>query len=417
MGIMVAIVTIIFFFDSDKVLVIYKGGSITKSEFFDETDQQAFSKLDYTDQIEKMQKWIIKTILFKQATDYLIFQDSNLRYELEKIRNDEKLARVFNFLSEDFFINDSLLHNTIEAAKKQYTIQDIVVTHTLSYSQNQLRTRSDAEIRAETILSRLNSNKITFDEAVSIYTEQPSMKINNGEIGPISFGTFPLSLDSVIWNSKQGQILGPVDSKFGFHIIKVLSITTNDPNTNPRLKKKTIKQDIERGKYGLRDAHANNYAEEWLTNNNVEFYYDNIGELWKLAKAEDLFIIPDGIPLFDISTLNYIKPLARLSEKDLAFDWFLEKAYQHGKFQDAYFVKGYYLFRFIKDLIIRDIAAKWFDNLAVFDHKATSVIIENKQKSFLLKKHIEEELKKDSKLTDRIIINRFLINYNVQINY
>ncbi len=220
MGIMVAIVAIIFFFGNDKILATYKDRSITTTEFFDEINQPAFLRLDYADQIEKIQIWTVKTILFKQAIDHLIYKDSNLRYELEKIRNDEKLLSVFNFLSDDFSISDSLLNYTIEAVKKQYTIQDIVVTHNLSYGQNQDRTKSDAEIRAKEILSRLNSNEITFDEAVSIYTEEPSMKIRNGEIGPISFGTLPLSLDSVIWNSKPGNIMGPVDSKFGFHIIK-----------------------------------------------------------------------------------------------------------------------------------------------------------------------------------------------------
>ncbi len=91
-----------------------------------------------------------------------------------------------------------------------------------SYSPHQDRSKKEAYAIANKILERIKSENITFDEAVSIYVEHPSIKIKNGVIGPYPYGKLPKEFSDVIWKSNPGDIIGPIGTKFGYHVFKTI---------------------------------------------------------------------------------------------------------------------------------------------------------------------------------------------------
>ena len=59
----------------------------------------------------------------------------------------------------------------------------------------------------------------------------------------------------------------------------------------------------------------------------------------------------------------------------------------------------------------------WFDeNKKLFNHDKTHNFIRKMQENHLLKQYINQEIDKDSTLTDNIILNRLAIKYNLEIH-
>lgn len=66
---------------------------------------------------------------------------------------------------------------------------------------------------------------------------------------------------------------------------------------------------------------------------------------------------------------------------------------------------------------MRHVGVKWVEQSELFNHELFQSKIVNKQKLFLYKSMIDNELEINPTLTKDVIVNRFLIKNNVQINY
>jgi hypothetical protein len=81
--------------------------------------------------------------------------------------------------------------------------------------------RAAAKKRAEEIYSEVKKSKRPFEELVTLYTDDSITKPNGGDIGYQSRLTIVPDYYNALFNAKVGSIIGPVETKFGYHIIKV----------------------------------------------------------------------------------------------------------------------------------------------------------------------------------------------------
>ena len=113
---------------------------------------------------------------------------------------------------------------------------------------------------------------------------------------------------------------------------------------------------------------------------------------------------------------GYTKPVAKINNQILNVDWFIKKAEEHGTFKKSRFVKGYFLYNTLKDLLHRHSSIMWFDeNKTKFNYHKTQNFIKTKQENHLFVKYINQETAKDSSLTESIILNRLAVKYNLEI--
>ena len=401
--------------NDDKALAKYTGGQLTKSELIARIGNNRFNKIIASDSyLKTINGFVYKKIVFDYHED--LFDNQNIVNDIHRISNDQKLKHVMDYLVNNYELNDSIIDFISSSELAKYTIQDIVVTHRLSYSQHQDRSKKEAYAIANKILERIKSKNITFDEAVSIYVEHPSIKIKNGVIGPYPYGKLPKEFSDVIWKSNPGDIIGPIGTKFGYHVFKTIKKENLDaPQTINR--KKEIKKEIKGGRYGFLDQHTDAFAEQWFKKFGGEIYIDNIDTLWQIADSIGLFEVPNGISILRLNETGYVKPLAKINNQMLDIDWFIKTSREHGTFKKSSFVKGYFLYNSIKDLLHRYCSIMWFDeNKKLFNHHKTLNSIRNMQENHLLKQYINQEIDKDSTLTDNIILNRLAIKYNLEIH-
>jgi hypothetical protein len=312
-------------------------------------------------------------------------------------------------------VSDSTLDFIYNAELVDYTVQDILVTHRLSFSEHKDRSPQEAYKLAAIIRKRIDNNDITFDEAVSIYADHPTIEIRNGMMGPLRYGKLPKELDDIIWQSMPGDINGPLETKFGYHVFHIVK---REQRKQPVAKnrKKTLRREIENGRYKLLDYYTDSHAEEWFKIFDIELFIENIDTLWQRAEDLDLFVVPEGVSILRLNEAGYQAPLARINDQMVTVDWFIEQAQQHGNYEQSNFVKAYFLYNTLIDLLRRYSAVMWYDiSDDQFNNKKMRQMVLSKQETLLYKHYVAQETKIDSMLTEEMIFNRLALKYNIQV--
>ncbi len=92
---------------------------------------------------------------------------------------------------------------------------------TLNASHILVKTQKEAE----DILKQLSAGKISFEEAAKKYSFCPS-KSEGGSLGDFGRGMMVEEFEDACFTDKNkvGDILGPIKTQFGFHLIKINKI-------------------------------------------------------------------------------------------------------------------------------------------------------------------------------------------------
>jgi len=394
-------------------MATYHGGSVTRSYLTKHINKSKYKKFSNDEKLSTIQKLSARKVIYDYSEELII--DKSINNKTKQILNDEKLERVFDYLLKKYSVSDSALDFIYNAELVDYTVQDILVTHRLSFSEHKDRSPQEAYKLAAIIRKRIDNNDITFDEAVSIYADHPTVEIRNGMMGPLRYGKLPKELDDIIWQSMPGDINGPLETKFGYHVFHIVK---REQRKQPVAKnrKKTLRREIENGRYKLLDYYTDSHAEEWFKIFDIELFIENIDTLWQRAVDLDLFVVPEGVSILRLNEAGYQAPLARINNQMVSVDWFIEQAQQHGKYEQSNFVKAYFLYNTLIDILRRYSAVMWYDiSDDQFNNKKMRQMVLLKQETLLYKHYVVQETKIDSMLTEEMIFNRLALKYNIQV--
>jgi peptidyl-prolyl cis-trans isomerase C len=81
----------------------------------------------------------------------------------------------------------------------------------------------DQKKEAEEVKSQLE-NGGDFAELAKKYSQDPGSAEKGGDLGCLGRGETVPSFDKAIFNAKEGEIVGPVETEFGYHVIEVTDI-------------------------------------------------------------------------------------------------------------------------------------------------------------------------------------------------
>ncbi len=84
--------------------------------------------------------------------------------------------------------------------------------------------REAAKKKAEEILAKVKANPASFAELAKQYSQDPGSASRGGDLGQFPRGTMVKPFDDAVFGMKVGDIVGPVASDFGYHIIKLEGI-------------------------------------------------------------------------------------------------------------------------------------------------------------------------------------------------
>ena len=80
--------------------------------------------------------------------------------------------------------------------------------------------RAKAKVKADAV-AKLARSGADFAELAKLHSEDPGSKDKGGDLGWFGRGRMVKEFDEAVFGHKPGEIVGPIESQFGYHIIKV----------------------------------------------------------------------------------------------------------------------------------------------------------------------------------------------------
>jgi peptidyl-prolyl cis-trans isomerase D len=182
--------------------------------------------------------------------------------------------------------------------------------------------RAEAQLRAEQV-TQLARQGVDFGELASIHSEDPGSKDKGGDLGWFSRGQMVKAFEDAVFNGKPGEILGPVKSEYGFHIIKVERF--RPPSQKPL---EEVRSDI---RFTLVEGRAAAEAElratalESRLRNRPKAEAEADDQLWQELADEDEAVVLNISPAF-----TQEEPIQGLNDPDLTGEAFAFEAGELG---------------------------------------------------------------------------------------
>lgn len=170
-----------------------------------------------------------RSILAKLVDQEILVQEA----EKQKLDQDEQYKDALNAFRKQFLTNRVLQQNLgsklTDAATKKY------------YENNKTRYSTDEvhaqhilvkdEKDARDILAKAKAPGADFQKLAEQNSKDPSAKNNRGDLGYFGRDRMVPEFTEAAFAAKDGEIVGPVKTSFGFHIIKVIERKVGKPMT------------------------------------------------------------------------------------------------------------------------------------------------------------------------------------------
>jgi peptidyl-prolyl cis-trans isomerase SurA len=117
------------------------------------------------------------------------------------------------------YINDTEELNRLAAEAFSRSQKDIRLSHIfISFTQNGAYDTTAARAKANEVLSQIKT--VPFYDLAKRYSDDPSAKINAGDLGYITVFSLPYELENLAYSTPMGQTSGLHRSAAGYHIFK-----------------------------------------------------------------------------------------------------------------------------------------------------------------------------------------------------
>ncbi|MEA2104550.1 MAG: peptidylprolyl isomerase [Candidatus Cloacimonadota bacterium] len=137
---------------------------------------------------------------------------------LENIRNNLLIKKFIetNFSNKNK-LDEARLHGYYKRNLNHFRTSDEVRIHHLLISHK----CSDSRKIVKTVQKKIKDGE-DFHQLIAEFSNCPSVQ-NNGDLGYIQRGQFIPQLEKIVFNSKIGEIVGPIETEFGFHFVMVIN--------------------------------------------------------------------------------------------------------------------------------------------------------------------------------------------------
>lgn len=203
-----------------KVVATYSGGKVTEADImkhfkkvFDEQPNlkdKKFADLDKNVQEQLVRSYILNQLLEKEAKDKNIENSDSFKEKIaavkEQLVRQELIAAYAKDAATDAKIEEEY-NNWVKAAKGKYEMQ---ASHILVATQSE----------ANDIKLKLQAGA-DFAELAKQYSKDEGSKSNGGSLGRFVQGKFVPEFEAKLSTMKKGDISDPVQTQFGWHVIRL----------------------------------------------------------------------------------------------------------------------------------------------------------------------------------------------------
>jgi len=203
-------------------------------------------------------------------------------FQTPEVAKIEYLTLSQDSLAAQMKIDPATVRQTYEANAKQYsTAEERQASHILIAVKPDATPaeKAEAKAKATALLAKARANPAAFAALAKENSQDPGSAQQGGELGSFARGSMVKPFEDAVFAAKVGDIVGPVETNFGYHIIKVTGITPARVQSFDEVKGR-IEADLRREKATQKFASS---AEQFQN-----LVYEQADSLAGTAKALDL---------------------------------------------------------------------------------------------------------------------------------
>lgn len=244
--------------------------------------------------IDSAQRWSILNYMigkYRQANDALDLKlDTSRVYQSDLENFKARLIgnKYFERVIVDKMISEKQLRDNFERQKEEVKAQHILISYKGARASRAKRSKEEALKLAKKIAKKAKEGKVSFNYLAEKYSDDPSAKSNKGDLGYFTWGQMVGPFQEAAFSMKPGEISDPIETPYGYHIIKVI-----DRRKNPFFNEDNFEEqklDIKRNLYFAKQDSGRKLWEEHkkVLNKkyNAKILDDNIAKVVKLAKEK-----------------------------------------------------------------------------------------------------------------------------------
>lgn len=153
-------------------------------------------------------------LFYLEAKESNLHNDENFKAEMKRIEENMLKQYAINKILTSIKLTDEEVANFYAANKDKFIKPETAsAKHILV----------DNEEKANELLTKINNNELSFEEAAREHSTCPS-KDADGDLGVFPRGQMVPEFEEAVFSMDKGEVRGPVKTQFGYHLIKLEDI-------------------------------------------------------------------------------------------------------------------------------------------------------------------------------------------------
>ncbi len=191
--------------------------------------QSALNDANLSQQWRSIEDYLRNTIpgekLVQRLQSTVRVTEEEIRWEYLKQNQNAEVKYIFSdpnaYRDQNIEIDDGMIKSYYEQHKDEFKEEEKRKIQYVIFKTTATAEDSAAQLEwANQLIAQLKAGE-DFAELVELYSDDPGTKDKGGDLGYFGKGAMVSEFETAAFSAKVGDIVGPVKSRFGLHIIKV----------------------------------------------------------------------------------------------------------------------------------------------------------------------------------------------------
>lgn len=247
----------------NNTVAVVGGQKISSDELYRYTPEKEFNALPAEDKERAIEAMCDDYLAYRYLEDAGAYDENDVKWEVRVWEVQEISNGAFQNLIIDKILTEDVLRRLYEKTKVEVNVSHILISYNGAANNLNERSKEDAEALVEEIMKKVNPDN--FSELALEYSDDGSVSENSGNLGWGQSGTWVESFEDAAFALKPGEISQPVETAFGFHIIKLNQQRALDV------------EPFEQMRYELSDMLFNRWRDKFAARE--DFVYDSLRDV------------------------------------------------------------------------------------------------------------------------------------------
>lgn len=161
-----------------------------------------------------------RQILLNVIDQELIAQEA----EKAKLDQDQEFKEAYAVFRKQFLANRQL-NRVLTPKLTESAVRKYYDAHKVQFNTDTARVQHILladEAQAKSVAALAKQKDADFQALAEKYSKDPTVKNNRGDLGLVARGQMVPEFNDAVFGAGEGEIIGPVRTAFGYHIIKIV---------------------------------------------------------------------------------------------------------------------------------------------------------------------------------------------------